>query len=259
MGRPWVHAPRLGVGEDEKVTDRPWLRQSDWDVWFEWGPAGVEAVAADAVVVVDVMRFTTAVDAAVSRGAVVFPCRWKDDAASDYAKRVGALLADPGDALGPSLSPISLLSLGPGDRIVLPSPNGSTCAAVASAMGATVLAGCLRNASAIGSWLRGRGGSVTVIACGERWPDGSLRPSLEDYLGAGAIIAALGGRCSPEAAAAADAWRSAAQRVDHVLSSCASGKELVARGWSDDLAFALAVDASTSVPVLHDGFVDANT
>lgn len=45
VGKPWVHAPRLGVGENEKVTDRPWLRQSDWDVRFEWGPAGVEAVA----------------------------------------------------------------------------------------------------------------------------------------------------------------------------------------------------------------------
>lgn len=240
------------------MTDRPWLRQSDWEVRFEWGPAGVEAVPADAIVVVDVMRFTTAVDAAVSRGAVVFPYRWKDDSGSDYAKAVGALLADPGAAMGPSLSPVSLLSLGPGDRIVLPSPNGSTCAAVASAMGATIIAGCLRNASAIANWLRGRGSSVTVIACGERWPDGSLRPSLEDYVGAGAIIEALGGQCSPEAAAAAEAWRSAAPRLDHVLSSCASGKELVARGWSGDLAFASAVDASTSVPVLQDGFVNAN-
>lgn len=243
------------------MTDRPWSRQREWDVRFEWGPAGVEAVAADAafVVVVDVMRFTTAVDAAVSRGATVFPFRWEDGAASAYAKQVGALLADPGDPMGPSLSPISLLALDPGDRIVLPSPNGSTCAALASGMGATVLAGCLRNASAIGRWLRGQGGSVAVIACGERWPDGSLRPSLEDHLGSGAIIAELGGRCSPEAAAAGAAWRSSAQQVDEVLSSCVSGKELLARGWSDDLAFALAVDASSSVPVLYDGFVDANT
>ena len=240
------------------MTDRPWLRQSDWEVRFEWGPAGVEAVPAEAVVVVDVFRFTTAVDAAVSRGAVVFPYRWKDDSASKYAERVGAVLADPGDATGPSLSPVSLLSLGAGDRIVLPSPNGSTCATVASAMGATVLAGCLRNASAVAKWLNDRATSVTVIACGERWPDGSLRPSLEDYVGAGAIIASLDGRRSPEAAAAAEMWRGAAPHVEDVLLSCTSGKELVARGWGRDLAFALAVDVSRSVPVLNDGFVDAN-
>lgn len=241
--------------------DRPWLHQSEWDVRFEWGPAGVEAVPADSVVVVDVLRFTTAVDAAVSRGAVVLPYRWKDDSAAEYAAGVGAVLADPGDPRGPSLSPVSLLSLRSGDRIVLPSPNGSTCAATASAMGATVVASCLRNATAVGNWLKPRGGAVTVIACGERWPDGSLRPSLEDYLGAGAVIAALDGSRSPEAAAAAEAWLSAASRVQDVVASCASGREAAERGWARDLEFAVSVDASSCVPVFHDGqdgFVDAS-
>ena len=240
------------------MVDRPWLHQSDWEVRFEWGPAGVEAVPADAVVVIDVLRFTTAVEAAVSRGAVVFPCRSNDDSAADYAARVGAMLAHPGDAMGPSLSPVSMLSLGSGDRIVLPSPNGSTCATIASAMGATVVAGCLRNASAIGRWLTARARTVTVIACGERWPDGSLRPSLEDFLGAGAVIAGLGGSRSPEATAAGEAWLAAAPRVHDVVSSCASGQEVLARGWGDDLEYAVAVDVSACVPVLRDGFVDAN-
>ncbi|MGH9211641.1 MAG: 2-phosphosulfolactate phosphatase [Acidimicrobiales bacterium] len=213
---------------------------------------------ADAVVVVDVLRFTTAVDAAVSRGAIVFPYRWKDDSAAEYAARVGAVLADPGDAMGPSLSPVSLLSLQAGDRLVLPSPNGSTCAAAASTMGATVVAGCLRNAAAIVSWLNDHAKTVSVIACGERWPDGSLRPSIEDYLGAGAVIAALGGSRSPEATAAAGSWLAAAPRVRQVVSACESGKEVVARGWDRDLEFAVAVNASESVPVLEDGFVDAN-
>lgn len=250
-------AQRLN-GQTAGVTYSAWLRQDEWDVRFEWGPAGVEAVHAEAVVLVDVLRFTTAVDAAVSRGATVFPYRWKDDSALAYATEVAAVLADPGATSGPSLSPVSLLSLHPGDRVVLPSPNGSTCAAIASAMGGIVLAGCLRNASAIGQWLKGRATAVTVIACGERWPDGSLRPSLEDYLGAGAVIAALAGSRSPEAAAAAEAWTVAAPRAAEVVSSCASGKELIARGWARDLEFAVSVDASNCVPLLQDGFTDAN-
>jgi 2-phosphosulfolactate phosphatase len=250
--------PSGQIRQDAPMPETPWLHQSDWKVRFEWGPAGVEAVPAEAVVVVDVLRFTTAVDAAVSRGAVVFPYQWKDDSAVEYAASVGAVLAHPGDAMGPSLSPVSLLSLGSGDRIVLPSPNGSTCAAIASAMGATVVAGCLRNASAIADWLNRRTTTVTVIACGERWPDGSLRPSIEDFFGAGAVIAALDGSRSPEAAAAADAWLAVAPRVHDAVSSCASGKEVVARGWGRDLEYAVSVDASTCVPMLQDGFIDAN-
>ena len=92
-------------------------------------------------------------------------------------------------------------------RLVLPSPNGSAIAAAAP--GVTVAAS-LRNASAVAEWLserfRGDVEPVSVIAAGERWPDGSLRPALEDLLGAGAVLSALVARTgvseSPEAAAA---------------------------------------------------------
>lgn len=75
--------------------------------------------------------------------------------------------------------------------------------------GGVVVAACLRNARAVAAWLSERSGAddgpVTVIAAGERWPDGSLRPA-QDLLGAGAVVAALaqrrGVRVSPEAAAA---------------------------------------------------------
>jgi 2-phosphosulfolactate phosphatase len=247
----------MGSMGDEGI-ERPWLRQGEWDVRFEWGPTGVSEVPAEAVVVVDVLRFTTAVDAGVSAGATVYPYRWKDETMQRYADEVGAVLADPGALEGPSLSPVSLLSLGPDDRVVLPSPNGSTCAAVAHDAGATVYAACLRNASAVGRWLARHHESVTVVACGERWPDGSLRPSLEDHLGAGAVLAAIGGTCSPEARAAVSVWQSARFDVAGTIAGCASGREAIARGWAADVELACQVDASQTVPVLdHGGFVDA--
>lgn len=233
------------------------MSQDEWDVRFEWGPSAVEAVRADVVVVVDVLRFTTAVDAAVARGAAVFPSRWRDPSTAAVAERRGAVLADPSEVSGPSLSPVSLLSLQPHDRIVLPSPNGSTCAAIAADAGAHVVAACLRNATAVAARLNTAPGTVTVVACGERWPDGSLRPALEDYLGSGAVISALGGSRSPEAQAAVDAWLAAEATIGDVLARCASGREALARGWERDLTFAAAVGVSAAVPVLRDGgFID---
>lgn len=108
-----------------------------------------------------------------------------------FADSVHAVLADGRDPAGPSLSPSSMHALAHGASVVLPSPNGSTCAIAASEAGTAVLAGCLRNAAAVGAWADKADGPVTVIACGETWPDGSLRPALEDLLGAGAILAAM--------------------------------------------------------------------
>lgn len=75
------HGDSRGELMRAEVTARPWLLQDGFDVRFEWGPTGTAAVEADAVVTVDVLRFTTAVDVAVSRGATVFPYRWKDASA----------------------------------------------------------------------------------------------------------------------------------------------------------------------------------
>ena len=48
-----------------------------------------------------------------------------------------------------------------------------------------MIAGGLRNAAAVAAAAARAGDVVGVIAAGERWPDGSLRPAIEDLLGAG--------------------------------------------------------------------------
>src|SRR3954468_17954855 len=82
------------------------FEQEGFDVRVGWGPrdAAVLAPAVDALVVVDVLRFTTAVDVAVARGVDVYPYPWRDGAA-DYAAERGVELADGNPW---SLSPVAL-------------------------------------------------------------------------------------------------------------------------------------------------------
>jgi 2-phosphosulfolactate phosphatase len=116
-----------------------------------------------------------------------------------------------------------------------------------------VLAGCLRNASAVARAAReaGEDGPVAVVAAGERRPDGSLRPAVEDLLGAGAVLHALAGRPSPEARAAVAAFRQRDLPGD--LLACASGRELAALGRVAEVRLAAEHDVSRVVPVLRDG------
>jgi 2-phosphosulfolactate phosphatase len=227
--------------------------QGSYRIRFQWGPVAAPALRGGVCVVVDVLRFTTAVEAAVSRSVIVYPYRWRDATAAAFADDVQALLADGRDPAGPSLSPLSMAALAPGTSLVLPSPNGSTCAVLAAEAGAQVVAGCLRNAAAVAAWAGRAAGPVTVIACGERWPDGSLRPSLEDLLGAGAILDSMPGDSSPEARAAVAAFRDARHRLPETLSECASGRELTGKGRAADVGYAAQLNASTTVPVLTDG------
>jgi 2-phosphosulfolactate phosphatase len=231
--------------------------QAGYAARFDWGVTGLRRLAptADIVVIVDVLTFTTAVDAALSAGAVVLPYRWRDPTAATFAERAGARLAagraETRASGGPSLSPPSLATgLAPGDRLVLPSPNGATCAVEAAALGCRVVAACLRNAPAVAGFVAALGGSVLVCAAGERWPDGSLRPAYEDLVGAGAVLAALADR-SPEADAAAAAFTAAsANGLARSLHQCASGRELAAAGWPEDVDYAAVVGCSDIVPVL---------
>ncbi len=230
-----------------------WATQSGFDVRVAWGPEGIGALAAGVttIVLVDILRFTTALGVATARGASVQPAPWPFDAAGADD---GVVVADGSRPGALSLSPGSLAGVGRADRIVLPSANGSHCSSLAAATGRVVVGASLRDAAAVGAWLLDHEGPVGVIACGERWPDGSLRPAVEDLIGAGAVVAVLAGTRSrsPEAEAARVAFEAAAGDLPTVLAECASGRELRAKGLGDDIAWAAASDVSDAVPVLGD-------
>lgn len=223
-------------------------------VHLEWGPAGLREGGrlADVVVVVDVLSFSTAVVAAVEAGVDVYPQRGEDAYTPRIAERLGAHRAGP-RGRGPSLSPASLACLPTGDRVLLPSPNGGRLSLAAAATGATVVAGCLRNATAVGAWLAERPRRIVVVAAGEQWRDGAPRLAVEDLLGAGAVLAASGQTLSAEARVAAGAFNAARRHLAALLHSCTSGRELAAQGYAHDVHWAADVDASSVVPVLVDG------
>jgi 2-phosphosulfolactate phosphatase len=239
-------------GMNQKVNK--FYQQEGFSLRFDWGLLGMQGLlpVSDVIVVVDVLSFSSAVDVAVGRGAWVYPTPDRDIKAERLAQAVGGILAvrplTPGSY---GLSPSSLLDIPAGTRLVLPSPNGATLSAHTATT--PTLAGCLRNARAVARLAQNLGNRITVIAAGERWPGGSLRPALEDLLGAGAILAELNGSYSPEAQAAVATFHGLQGRLPSILHECASGRELDQRSRSQDVDLAAALNASESAPLLQDG------
>jgi 2-phosphosulfolactate phosphatase len=229
--------------------------QSAFDIRFDWGMAGMAAIAPSGhvAIIVDVLSFSSCVDVACSRGARVWPYPFKDDRAQAFADRHQAILArSRSESSGAyCLSPASLSQAPFDTALVLPSPNGATLSHACAA--SHVYAACLRNASAVAADASRSAQSIAVIAAGEKWPDGTLRPALEDLLGAGAVIHALSGRKSPEAHMAEAAFLAMQTRLPQVIATCASGVELVQRGYEEDVAMACQLNFSQTVPKLVDG------
>jgi len=223
--------------------------QEAWPCRCEWGPPAVEALApADVTIVVDVFSFTTCVDIAIARGASILPYAWNDASAAEYARAHGAELAGRRRQTTYSLAPESYLAAPPGLRCVLPSPNGAQVTLAAAHTKSVILAGSLRNAGAVAAAARRLGGTFNVIPAGERWRDGSLRPAIEDWLGAGAILRALPGDRSPEAESAIALFERHRDRLVDILDYCGSGRELEGRGHHRDKMIAGQLDVSASVP-----------
>lgn len=170
---------------------------------LDWGRHGVRQAAerGDMLVIVDTMSFSTAVVTAVHHGGRIYPCPMDEDV-NVIAQRISGEAAVDRRKVPEqgrfSLSPTTFLSIEPGTRVVLASPNGATCSRYAEQV-PYLFVGALVNAQAIAgvvsTFLGQTDLSVTIIACGERWrpptEDGSLRFAIEDYLGAGAILSYL--------------------------------------------------------------------
>lgn len=243
----------------------PIFAQPGTGVRLDWGLAGAAELGRTCavLVVVDVLSFSTAVDIAVGRGMRVHPFPW-DSQAHQYAARVGGAVAVRRSAVTPdqawSLSPAALLRAPVVPDLVLPSPNGSAICAAAASTGVPVVAACVRNAPAVARWLRKSEygtlrAPIGVVAAGERWPDQSLRPCVEDFLGAALVLDGLSsveGALSVEAAVALAAL-AALPDLPAAIRGGVSARDLIARGYATDVEIAAQTGRSVTVPVLRQG------
>jgi 2-phosphosulfolactate phosphatase len=238
-----------------------YFSQARFSVRLEWGHAAVAQLAGDVecVVVVDVMSFSTCVSIGIDRDVLVYPYSWRDQTAVAYAGQLDAVLAgDRRSTAEYSLSPASMLAAPPGLRLVLPSPNGAM-ASLKAQRGGAVFCACLRNLHATVMAVR-RFATVLVVPCGERWMDDGLRPSVEDYIAAGGIVAGLArDNPSPEARVAALAFGGLGEQRRLALSECSSALELVERGFGPDVQLCLEEDVSSRACRLQDGCFRAVT
>lgn len=249
----------------------PWCEQSAYGLRFDWGLNGADAIAnqASATVVVDVLSFTTTLSVALDVGTAVLPYRWNDETAKTLAREADAVLAVGRGTAAPgqiSLSPGTLRTGSAPARLVLPSPNGSTLAHYLGGTPAVCLGASLRNGAAVADWIASTydpvRSTIAVIATGEQWPDGGMRPAVEDLWGAGLVLDHLAEAgwlaLSPEAAVARAAWQAVADQMPEALLACVSGRELVDQDYREDVEIAAEVSTSRSVPYLRDGeFVPA--
>ena len=201
--------------------------QSRYQVRLEWGAAGLARLAAaDVVVVVDALTFSSDVSARVAAGETVALADAGPDAvdAADVVRRAAAS----------------------GAVVLVGGLRNAT------AVAAEVVAEQGRRAART---------SIAVVAVGETLDEGALRVATEDLLAAGAVIDALSAlgidHTSPEAATACEAFRGLCGAVKHLLTATGSGQRLLEAGRRDDALAAAQVDADAVAPVLRDGVFTA--
>ncbi len=215
---------------------------------------------ADAWVVVDVLRATTTMTAFFDAGGeVLFPV---GDVADAFRLReqLGErcmLLGErecvkvPGFDAGNSPFEMTSDMVARYPVAVMTTTNGTKAVHRAAAAGATVLAGCCRNAAAIASRLEGLE-TVGILSAGRLG-----RFALDDTLCVGLIADRIICRLRPDTAddgvlAALDLYRTHAGAMEAGLRRAEHAMLLDRLGFSRDIAFAAEADVSRSVPELEE-------
>lgn len=231
------------------------------DVLFLPSHATPESFAGRSVVVFDVLRATTTMTAALAAGVGeirVFP---DTEAVRKTAGEGGGdprpllcgeekCLAPAGFDLGNSPGAFSREYAG---RTVFMSTTNGTRAILAAQEAAQLFVGALVNASAVAVALAEAGLDVTLLCAGTNG-----RVALEDVIGAGAVLAALNRRqpttpASDAARIALHLYEQSHNDLPRVLAEGDGGRNVIAAGLAEDIAFAASVDRFRHVVGVVDG------
>lgn len=233
------------------------------DVYFHGGAAGPSDLAGRVVLVIDVLRASSSIAAALANGArAVVPFDGVDEATmrARTLDRSEVLLAGerkmvavPGFDLGNSpgeFTPEVVM----GKTVLMTTSNG-TAALVGAQGAAEILVGAYVNLSAVTAVLRraARDGKSLAIVCA----GSGGRFALEDAACAGRFVRGVARRgIQPDlgdaARAAALIDRRLGADVEGMLRHSDHGRNLVAAGFEADLARCAAIDSHPVVPVLRD-------
>ncbi|MGN7179752.1 2-phosphosulfolactate phosphatase [Cytobacillus kochii] len=230
---------------------------------MEWGKRGAREAAnrGDIVIIVDVLSFSSTVVTGLNYGAIIYPYPPHLNGKA-YAQSLGAQYilgrAEAARLGAPTLSPVTFNHSHDRQKYVLSSLNGAFCTWIASHIPALFI-GSLLNASAVASAANQLSASlnanITVVPCGELWNgvkefEDSLRPAMEDYLGAGAILSRIEGKQSAEVQVCIGAFQHSKSTLSRLIWDCTSGIELRERGFEKDVKHCSRLNIYQTVPIL---------
>jgi 2-phosphosulfolactate phosphatase len=201
-------------------------------------------------VVFDVLRATTTMAAALHAGVREIHLFDNLDAARGVASAspvTPRLLCGEAQCVAPAgfdlgNSPGQFVVAHRGATMFMCTTNG-TRALLAAREADVLFTGAIVNATAVADALIATGRDVTLLCAGT---NGEVAP--EDYIGAGAVIAALKQpRLNGPATLAANAFGASRNRLPLVLRETAGGRNVAAAGLEADIDFAARLDA---IPVV---------
>lgn len=228
------------------------------DVVFTPGEVKHVELAGRLVVVMDVIRASTSILAALEAGGrEVVPVATPADARAAAGSAEDLLCGERGGLriegfdLGNSpLEPVAQVVAG--RRLLWTTTNG-TRAILAAAGAAEVWLACFRNLEAVAERISVRGPPPILLCAGR-----GGRFAMDDALCAGHLVTRLQARgmeAKDGARAAAALVAGLGPPTPELLASTAAGRALVELGMERDVAYCAELDRSSAVPGLRDGVV----
>jgi 2-phosphosulfolactate phosphatase len=230
-----------------------------------FGPHEVASsdIAGRVVAVIDVLRASTTIAAALHAGArSVIPVATTEEAAARAramerdAVRLGGerrMLPIPGFDLGNSPAEYTEKSVG-GKTVLFTTTNG-TQSLLATQSARDVVVASFANFTAVGAMLRAavRGGAEVVLLCAGR--EGHF--SLEDAVCAGRFVKLISQRTtkvelSDSALASTVLAKRYGESLERLFAQSSHGRALAEAGFADDLVTCATIDKYPVVPIYHD-------